>query len=54
MFVATKFAEGAWLVVITMPALMLLFARIQRYYRRVGRELGLGRTPPPPAPPGAW
>ncbi|WP_034261934.1 amino acid permease [Actinospica robiniae] len=44
-FVATKFTEGAWLVVIAVPALMLLFARVQSYYRVVGSELGLGIVP---------
>ena len=44
-FVATKFTEGAWLVVIAVPALMLLFARVQNYYRVVGVELGLGVVP---------
>lgn len=44
-FVATKFTAGAWLVVIAVPALMLLFARVQSYYRVVGRELGLGEAP---------
>ncbi|MFI6685283.1 APC family permease [Streptomyces sp. NPDC050485] len=45
---ATKFLEGAWVVVATVPLLMLLFARIQRYYTAVGAELGLGEIPPPP------
>ncbi|WP_127359210.1 APC family permease [Actinacidiphila soli] len=44
----TKFLEGAWVVVVAVPLLMLLFARIQRYYDAVGAELGLGRIPPPP------
>ncbi|MEU0035160.1 APC family permease [Streptomyces sp. NPDC006333] len=44
---ATKFLEGAWVVVVTIPLLMLLFSRIQRYYTEAGRELGLGETPPP-------
>ena len=44
-FVATKFTSGAWLVVIAVPALMLLFARVQSYYRVVGLELGLGVEP---------
>ncbi|WP_328398544.1 APC family permease [Streptomyces sp. NBC_00390] len=43
----TKFLEGAWVVVVAVPLLMLLFARIARYYTAVGRELGLGRVPPP-------
>ncbi|MGW0994718.1 APC family permease [Streptomyces sp. NPDC002520] len=44
----TKFMEGAWVVVIAVPLMMLLFARIQRYYTEVGRELELGRVPAPP------
>jgi amino acid transporter len=48
-FVATKFTEGAWLVVIAVPALMLLFARVQNYYRVVGDELGLGVVPGRPS-----
>jgi amino acid transporter len=49
-FIATKFAAGAWVVVITVPALMLLFARIQSYYTAVGRELDLSRSPAPLTP----
>ncbi|MCX4457998.1 APC family permease [Streptomyces sp. NBC_01340] len=44
---ATKFLEGAWVVVVAIPLLMLLFARVQRYYTAVGLELGLGEVPPP-------
>jgi amino acid transporter len=47
-FVATKFLEGAWLVVIAIPLLMLLFARIEGYYAHVTRQLRLGKTPPLP------
>ena len=49
-FVVTKFTAGAWVVVIAIPALILLFTRIAHYYRDVGAELGLGETPPLPAP----
>ena len=49
-FVAAKFTSGAWVVVLIVPALMLLFSRIQSYYRAVGLELGLGRLPHPPLP----
>ncbi|RCH59623.1 APC family permease [Streptomyces sp. SDr-06] len=45
---ATKFLEGAWVVVAAIPLLMLLFARVHRYYAAVGAELGLGEIPPPP------
>ncbi|GGN30777.1 APC family permease [Streptomyces fuscichromogenes] len=44
----SKFLSGAWVVVLAVPLLMLLFARIQRYYTEVGEELGLGRIPEPP------
>jgi hypothetical protein len=46
--VVSKFTSGAWVVVLTVPALMLLFSRIQSYYRAVGLELDLGRLPPRP------
>ncbi|MGW4568710.1 hypothetical protein ACWEN3_42310 [Streptomyces sp. NPDC004561] len=38
---ATKFLAGAWFVVVMLPLLMLLFARIQRYYSKVGTELAV-------------
>jgi amino acid transporter len=44
---ADKFLAGAWVVVIAVPLLMLLFARIENYYTEVGAELGLGEIPPP-------
>jgi amino acid transporter len=47
-FVTTKFLAGAWVVVITIPLLMVMFARIESYYAEVARELHLGRNPPPP------
>jgi amino acid transporter len=46
-FIFTKFVEGAWVVVIAIPLLILLFNRIDAYYRRAGRELGVGEIPPP-------
>jgi amino acid transporter len=47
---ASKFTEGAWLLLLIVPGLILMFDRVERYYRRVGEELGLGRTPPKPVP----
>ncbi len=47
-FLVSKFLAGAWVVVIAIPALMLLFHVTERYYAAVARELKLGRTPPPP------
>jgi hypothetical protein len=49
-FIATKFTSGAWAVVLTAPALMLLFSRIQNYYHAVGTELDLGPLPHRPLP----
>lgn len=53
--VISKFAEGAWTVVIAIPLLVLLLARVRRRYRRVFAELdlqpaepqALGVEPPP-------
>jgi hypothetical protein len=47
-FVISKFLHGAWVVVVTIPLLIVLFARIEGYYAEVARELRLGRTPPRP------
>ena len=45
----SKFTEGAWLIVLVIPALVLLFSRIRRTYGRIGALLELGQTPKPPA-----
>ena len=37
--VAAKLTEGAWITLIAIPSLILLFKRIKRYYARVDREL---------------
>ena len=47
-FLSTKFLAGAWVVVIAIPLMMLLFWQTQRYYAHVAQELKLGRTPPHP------
>ena len=44
----SKFTEGAWLVVLVIPLLVLMFDRINRIYGRIGRLLEIGKTPPPP------
>jgi amino acid transporter len=49
-FLVTKFTGGAWVVAIAIPALIVLFSRIARYYDDVGTELGLGSTPGMPQP----
>jgi amino acid transporter len=47
-FLASKFLEGAWVVTIAVPLLIVGFARTEGYYAKVARQLKLGRTPPPP------
>ena len=47
-FLISKFLEGAWVVTITIPLLMIMFSRIESYYAEAATELQLGRTPPPP------
>jgi amino acid transporter len=37
--VAAKFREGAWITLLAIPSLILLFKVIRRYYDRVGREV---------------
>ncbi|MDT0458050.1 amino acid permease [Streptomyces sp. DSM 41527] len=44
---ATKFTEGAWLLVIALPLLVLTFEAVHRAYARIGERLGLGRVPDP-------
>jgi hypothetical protein len=40
--VYTKFAEGAWLVIVAIPLLVLSFLGINRHYRRFARRLRAG------------
>jgi amino acid transporter len=49
-FLISKFTEGAWVVVVAIPAFILLFLRIHAYYQRAGVLLGIDRTPPRPEP----
>jgi hypothetical protein len=44
----SKFTEGAWLIVLIIPGLVLLFGRVHRTYGRIGALLGIGQTPRPP------
>ncbi|MFF1398173.1 APC family permease [Streptomyces sp. NPDC058287] len=45
---ATKFTDGAWLIVLALPLLVLGFERVHRAYGRIGERLELGRIPEPP------
>ncbi|WP_420312329.1 APC family permease [Streptomyces sp. YS-B37] len=45
---ATKFADGAWLIVITLPLLVVAFETVHRAYAHIGERLALGRIPEAP------
>lgn len=45
---ASKFTEGAWLLMFLVPGLVLLMDRIERYYAYAAEQLGLGRIPAKP------
>jgi amino acid transporter len=47
-FLLTKFTQGAWVVVVAIPAFIALFLRIHSYYERAARALGIGEIPPKP------
>ncbi len=40
-FAIVKFRDGAWMIVLLIPLLVLLFAAILRHYRSVARQLSL-------------
>jgi amino acid transporter len=46
--VVTKFALGAWIVIVLIPAIIPVFLLIRRHYRRVAEQLGVvpEHTPP--------
>ncbi len=44
-FLVTKFEHGAWVVVVAVPSLVLLFTRIHLYYRRAGAMIGARGRP---------
>jgi amino acid transporter len=49
MFAATKFREGAWIILLLVPTLVMIFFSIHHHYKRVARKLSLdhfGATPP--------
>ncbi|MFD9602520.1 APC family permease [Streptomyces sp. NBC_01224] len=45
---ATKFHDGAWLIVVALPLLVAGFECVHRAYARIGERLGVGRIPEPP------
>jgi hypothetical protein len=49
----SKFTEGAWLVVLVIPLLVLMFLRIHGTYQQIGSILDIGHIPPPPEQEGS-
>jgi amino acid transporter len=47
----TKFAHGAWIVVILIPTLVAVFVLVHRHYEDVARQLSLDGAAPPDATP---
>jgi len=47
LFIFTKFAAGAWVVVVAVPLLVVTFRLVHRYYRRVAQVLRPGELPGP-------
>jgi hypothetical protein len=45
--VIVKFPEGAWLIALIVPALVVLFVCIHRYYMQAGEEVRVWRARPP-------
>jgi amino acid transporter len=45
---ASKFLEGAWLIVLVIPVFVVLFSVVKRAYDRIGRDIGVGTLPARP------
>lgn len=44
-FIATKFTQGGWVIVLLIPALVWVFFRIHRHYKETAAKLKLDATP---------
>jgi amino acid transporter len=49
-FATTKFSDGAWVTVILIPALVLIFFRIHKHYKDVAHSLSLSQRTVDPHP----
>jgi len=47
-FAYTKFAQGAWIIVVVLPTLVVIFCAIHRHYRILAQNLSLEDYGPPP------
>lgn len=46
----SKFAQGGWLIVVTLPVIVVVMEKVNRTYCKIGDRLELGQTPAPPRP----
>ena len=46
---ATRFAQGAWIVVLILPVIIAMFLKINHHYRAVAEQLSLVEVKEPPA-----
>ena len=44
-FAVTKFAQGAWIIILLIPLLVLTFFAIHHHYKKVARQLSLENHP---------
>lgn len=49
-FAVTKFTEGAWFILVLVPALVFVFFRIHRHYKYVAKALSWESVPPDSTP----
>ena len=47
-FAVTKFRDGAWIIVLLVPALVFIFFRIHHHYKRLAKQLSLEDYGAPP------
>ena len=52
-FATTKFRDGAWVIVILVPVLVLIFFRIHHHYKRLAKQLSLNKFGAPARVQGA-
>jgi amino acid transporter len=46
----SKFAEGAWIIAVIVPVLIIMFHKIHEHYAEIGPQLSLRNAPFPPRP----
>jgi hypothetical protein len=47
-FAVTKFRDGAWIVLVLIPTLVLAFSAVHRHYRNLAKDLSLDEYGAPP------